>query len=235
MQTVHIESSCVYPSTIDCMAVGSKWASCRCYSLDFRTEEAGGLVGAIIGDTEDLIVGSLIITLGSELSLFLFLPLLVVNDRSAVAGTIIYMPLISYAARVQDDGEGMEHFPSLNIVVCPPRSNWLIDRRESRTVGVWRASTWEPGMTLTKPYWVAVTELSSPSSIAIGSESFSNVHKLQQSLHMWCDAPESMTHFGAAAASRGQAVTLKGLQSPVIARAAVAVVIFTFHYSFKRL
>jgi hypothetical protein len=95
-------------------------------------EEAGGLVSAIIGDSENSIVGWLIITLGSKLYLFLFLRLSVVDDRSVVAGTIIYMPLASFPASVQEDGEVMEHFPCRNIVVCPLKSNWLIDRRESR-------------------------------------------------------------------------------------------------------
>ena len=81
---------------------------------------------------------------------------------------------------------------------------------------------------------MAVTELLSPSSIIIGSESFLNVEKLVRSLHIWCDAPESMTHFGAAAA-RAEAVSRKGSQSPVVARAAVAVAFFTFHHSFIRL
>jgi len=78
---------------------------------------------------------------------------------------------------------------------------------------------------------MAVTELLSPSSITIGSESFFNVEKLVRSLHIWCDAPESMTHFGAAAA-RAEAVSQKGSQSPVEARAAVAVAVFAFHHSF---
>jgi len=78
---------------------------------------------------------------------------------------------------------------------------------------------------------VAVTELLSPSSVTIGSESFLNVEKLPRSLHIWCDAPESMTHFGVAAV-RPQAVSQKGSQSPVVARAAVAVAFFTFHHSF---
>ena len=82
---------------------------------------------------------------------------------------------------------------------------------------------------------MAVTELLSPSSITIGSESFLNVEKLVRSLHIWCDAPESMTHFGAAAAARAEAVSQKGSQSPVVARAAVAVAFFTFHHSFIRL
>jgi len=83
---------------------------------------------------------------------------------------------------------------------------------------------------------VAVTDLSSPSSITIGSESFLNVEKLLQSLHMWCDAQESRTHIraavAAAAAARAQADCHKGSQSPVVVRAAVAVAFFTFHYSF---
>jgi hypothetical protein len=79
--------------------------------------------------------------------------------------------------------------------------------------------------------------LLSPSSITIGSESFLYVEKLVRSLHIWCDAPESMTHFGAAAvaaaaAARAEAVSQKGSQSPVVARAAVAVAFFTFHHSF---
>ena len=88
---------------------------------------------------------------------------------------------------------------------------------------------------------MAVTELLSPSSITIGSESFLNFEKLVRSLHIWCDALESMTHFGAAAAAaaaaaaRAEAVTQKGSQSPVVARAAVAVAFFTFHHSFIRL
>ena len=95
----------------------------------------GSIVGsAIIGS----MLGSAISTL--ELSLFLFFTFSVV-DKSAVAGTMIYMPLISFMARLQEDGEVMEHFPFRNIVVCPPKSNCLIDRRESRKVGVWRAST----------------------------------------------------------------------------------------------
>jgi len=97
----------------------------------------GSMVGsAIIGS----IVGSAIIALGSELSLFLFLPFSVVDDRSAVAGTMIYMPLISFPARAREDAEVMEHFPFRNIVICPPKSNWLINKRESQKVGVWRAS-----------------------------------------------------------------------------------------------
>jgi len=79
-----------------------------------------------------------------------------------------------------------------------------------------------------------VTELLSPSLITIGSESFLNVEKLLRSLHMSCDAPESMTHFGAAAAS-AQPGSHKGFQLLVIVRAAVAVAFFTFHHSFIHL
>jgi len=58
-----------------------------------------------------------------------------------VVGTMIYMQLISFPARLQEDGNLMEHFPCLTTVICPPKSNWLVDRRESPKVGIWRAST----------------------------------------------------------------------------------------------
>ena len=111
-----------------------------------RTEEAGGFVDAIVGSIVDSIVGSAIVgsivgsaIIGSivgsaistlELSLFLCFPFSVV-DKSAVAGTMINMAVISFPVRLQEDGEVMEHFPFWIIVVCPPKSNWLIDRRES--------------------------------------------------------------------------------------------------------
>jgi len=86
---------------------------------------------------------------------------------------------------------------------------------------------------------VAVTEFLTPSSITIGCDSFLNIEKLLQSLDMWCDTPESMTYFGAAAAAvaalGAQAVSQKGSQSPVVGGAAVAVGFFTFHHSFIRL
>jgi len=187
MQSVHIESSCVYPTIRDWMVVGFICASCLCHILDseivrdFRVN----LVLAVIGALDDVIVGSGIVgsivgsaiigsivgsgivgsaivgsgivgsgivgsgivgsgivgsaIIGSivgsaistlELSLFLFFPFSVV-DKSVLAGTKIFMPLISFPARLQEDGEVMEHFPFRNIVICPPRSNWLIDRRES--------------------------------------------------------------------------------------------------------
>jgi len=66
----------------------------------FRTEEASGLVDAIIGDSEDSIVALLIISLGRELSLFLLLLLSVVIDTSAIMGRMIYMTLTWFPVRV---------------------------------------------------------------------------------------------------------------------------------------
>jgi len=83
------------------MAVGYIWASRQCHSLDseivrdFRVDLVFAAVGALAG----------------ELSLFLFQPFSVVDDRSAVAGTMMYMPLTSFPAMVQEDGKLMEHFP----------------------------------------------------------------------------------------------------------------------------
>jgi hypothetical protein len=109
--------------------------------VDLILAVIGALDDSTVGSIVGSIVGSAISTFGSELSLFLFLPFSVVDDRSAVTETMIYMPLISFPARVQEDGEVMEHFPFRNIVVCPPKYNWLSDRSESRKVGEWRAST----------------------------------------------------------------------------------------------
>ena len=74
----------------------------------------------------------------------------------------------------------------------------------------------------------------SPSSITIGSESSLNVEKLLRSVHMWCDALDSVTHFRASVAepARAKPVSQMGSQSQVEARAAVSVAFFTFHHSF---
>jgi len=132
------------------MVVGFILASCRWHILDsetgrdFRVDLVLAAIGAlddlIVVSIVDLIVGSATSTLVSALSLFRFFLCSVVY-RSAVAGTIIYMPLISFAATLQEDGKVMEHCLFLNIVVCPPKSKWLINRRETRKVEVWRAST----------------------------------------------------------------------------------------------
>ena len=98
------------------MAIGFIWASRRCHILDsgivrdFRVD----LVLAAIGALDDSIVGSIVgsilgSAIGGELSLFLLSS--VVDDSSVVAGTMIYMPLISFPVRLHEDGEVTEHFP----------------------------------------------------------------------------------------------------------------------------
>jgi hypothetical protein len=74
-----------------------------------RAENPGGYFDAIV---DSVIIGSVISTLEIELSLLLFLRFPVVDDRSAVAVTMIYMPLTSFLSRVQEDGKVMERFPS---------------------------------------------------------------------------------------------------------------------------
>jgi len=81
------------------MAVGFIWANRRCHSLDSK----------IVRDFQVDLVFAAVGALGGELSLILFFPYSVVDDRSAVAGTMIYMPLISFPPKVQEDGEVMEH------------------------------------------------------------------------------------------------------------------------------
>ena len=109
--------------------------------MDLFLAVIGALDDWIVRSIVGSIVGSILGSIVGELSLFLLFQFSVVDDRSAAAGTVIYMPLIGYLPRLQEDGEVMEHFLVPNIVVCPPKSNWVIHRRESRTVGVWRAST----------------------------------------------------------------------------------------------
>jgi hypothetical protein len=141
MQTVHIESLCVYPSIRDFMVVGFIWASRRCHILDseivrdfqvdlvwavkaaLRTEKAGGFIDTIVGVSEESVIGSMTTHHKGELSLFVFLRFSEVVDRSAVAGTMIYIPLIRFPVRVQEDGEVMEHIQPRYMVVCPLKSN----------------------------------------------------------------------------------------------------------------
>lgn len=106
-----------------------------------RREAACPLIDEIVGDSDASIVGSSNITLLSQLSLLLCLQLLVVNDWSAVVRTMLHMQLMRFLATLQDDDEVMKHFPCRNIDVFLPQSNWLINRRESQKVEVWRAST----------------------------------------------------------------------------------------------
>ena len=80
---------------------------------------------------------------------------------------------------------------------------------------------------------MAVTESLSSSSITIESESFLNIGKLLRSLHMWCDALESMSQLRATAVvavAIAPVVRHKGSQSPVVARAAVTVAFYIFHH-----
>jgi hypothetical protein len=81
------------------MAVGLIWASHRSHNLDCK----------ILRDFRVNIVFAAVGALRGELCLILLFPLSIVDDRSAVTVTMIYKPLISFPARVQEDGEVMEH------------------------------------------------------------------------------------------------------------------------------
>ena len=124
------------------MAVRFIWASPLCHSVDseivrdFRVDLVSTVMSAFDNSIVDsmegsveclivclivgLIVGSVFRTLGSQLSLFLFLPCSIVDDRNAVTETMIYRRFIRVHTRVQDNGEDMEHFWFQNIVVYPP-------------------------------------------------------------------------------------------------------------------
>jgi len=59
----------------------------------------GLLVRSIVRSIVGSIIGSAIRTLGSEMSLFHFVPFSVVNN-SMVVGSMIYMPFISFPVRL---------------------------------------------------------------------------------------------------------------------------------------
>ena len=61
-------------------------------------------VGTLVDSIVDSIVDSAIRTLGSKYSVFLFLPFLVVDKRSAVMETILNVLLISSPMRVPKGG-----------------------------------------------------------------------------------------------------------------------------------
>jgi hypothetical protein len=95
------------------MAVGFIWACCQCHSLDSEivTDFQVDLVFAavcVLGDEHSL---GLEFSLGGEHSLFLCLLFLVVDDRRAVAGKMIYMPMTCFPAMVEEAGKVMERFP----------------------------------------------------------------------------------------------------------------------------
>jgi len=107
--------------------------------------DAGEYVDAFIRISEDSIVGSVVGFVISSVdivhSLYLFLPVPVVHDRSVVMGSIIYKPWIVFLVRLKEDGKVMEHYPSLNIVVYSPKAIALFDSMETGILGVYRTST----------------------------------------------------------------------------------------------
>lgn len=60
-----------------------------------------------------------------------FLLFSVVNNRSAVVGTVIYTPLICVPGRLQEDGQVMEYCPFHNIVVYRPKSK-VVERQDRK-------------------------------------------------------------------------------------------------------
>jgi len=80
MQTLHIESSCEYPSIRDFLAIGFERASCQYHSLDSQS----------VRDFPVDLVFALVGALGVELPLFLLFAFSMVDVTSSVAGTMIY-------------------------------------------------------------------------------------------------------------------------------------------------
>jgi len=135
------------------------------------------------------------------------------------------------------DGDDMDHLPRPNEDVYPAVSNWLIERSESRSIGMSSALTLYSCEMLTSPWWLTVTMLSSPSSMTIGWRSFFIELNLVRSLHIWWDAPASMTHAaGAEAAARAVGLSASQIRSRSGAVVHDAVPLLTLlHCSWARL
>jgi len=77
-------------------------------NLDFDARDAldRSIVGSIVGFNVGFIG-----TLQNELSLFYYIPSLVINTRRAVARTMVFIALIDLPVRVHKDDKVTAHFP----------------------------------------------------------------------------------------------------------------------------
>lgn len=111
----------------------------------------------------------------------------VFSDVYAVAAAVVLTTYRSLILVPEIDiplGDDIVNAPCPNVERAPARSSWPMERRETRNVGVYIASSLEPDM-LTRPWWEAITVDSSPSFMSMLSLSFLKVMKLFLSLHMW--------------------------------------------------
>jgi hypothetical protein len=99
----------------DFIVVGFIWASGRCQILDSEIlrDCPGDLVFPVIGTLDHTIRGRIVGSAISTRALSLFLVFLFsVVDMSLVVGTMIYIALIRFSARVQEVSEVMKRLPS---------------------------------------------------------------------------------------------------------------------------
>ena len=98
----------------------------------------------------------------------------VFSDVYAVAAAVVfttYRSLILVPEFEIPPGDDIVNAPRPNVERAPVRSNWLIERKETRNVGVYIASISEPD-TLTRPWWEATTVGLSPSFMSMLSHSW---------------------------------------------------------------
>ena len=208
------------PSIKDSSAAGCRCANRRCHRRDSDIDFA-------VTDTVALGVGAACRTSTIDLFLLFFFDLeaevageaagavadaiggAVFSDVYAVAAAVVFTTYRSLILVPEIDippGD-IVNAPCPNVERAPVRSSCIMEKRETRYVGVYIASSLEPD-TLTRPWWVASTVDSSPSFMRMLSYSFLKVMKLFLSLHMWCEAPESATHIGMAVAAAVRAVAV---------------------------
>ena len=98
----------------------------------------------------------------------------VFSDVYAVAAAVVfttYRSLILVPEIEILPGDDIVNAPRPNVERAPVRSNWLMERRETRSVGVYIASISEPDA-LTRLWWEATTVDLSPSFMSMLSHSW---------------------------------------------------------------
>ena len=130
---------------------------------------AGGMVAGTVGDAVSGAVagavGAAVVgTVGDA----------VFSDAYAVAAAVVFRTYISLILVPEIEippGDDIVTAPCPNVERALVRSNWLMERRETRNVGVYIASISESD-TLTRPWWEATTVHSSPSFMSMLSHSW---------------------------------------------------------------
>ena len=132
---------------------------------------AGAVAGMVAGAVADAIGGTVAGAVGG--AVVSAVDDAVFSDVYAVAAAVVFTinrSLILISEIEILPGDDILNAPRPNVERAPVRSNWLMERRETRNVGVYIASISEYD-TLTRPWWQATTVDLSPSFMSMLSHS----------------------------------------------------------------